>query len=68
MRLLLKKKMRVGTFAAGLIAAAWWAMQSGCFVTIAQDQYLVKPKSVEKKVSFETEDGWRIYGTLTLPE
>lgn len=34
----------------------------------AQDQYLLKPRSIEKHVSFETEDGWRIHGTLTLPE
>ena len=34
----------------------------------AQDQYLIKPKSVKKEVSFQTEDGWRIFGTLTLPE
>jgi dienelactone hydrolase len=68
MPFLLKKKSCVGTFAAGMIAAAWWAMPSGFFVAIAQDQYLVKPKSIQKQVSFETEDGWRIYGTLTLPE
>jgi dienelactone hydrolase len=37
-------------------------------VSQAQDQHLIKPKSIEKQVSFQTEDGWNIHGTLTLPE
>lgn len=37
-------------------------------VAPAQDQYLIKPKSIKKEVSFQTEDGWRISGTFTLPE
>jgi dienelactone hydrolase len=42
--------------------------QAASVLTASQDQYLIKPKSVKKEVSFQTEDGWRIFGTLTLPE
>ena len=43
-------------------------MQSVSCAPAAQDQYLTTPKSIKKEVSFETEDKWRIYGTLTLPQ
>ena len=29
--------------------------------------FYLKPDSVQKEVSFETEDGWTIHGTLTVP-
>src|SRR5882672_6614059 len=29
--------------------------------------FYLKPASVQKEVSFETEDGWTIHGTLTVP-
>lgn len=29
--------------------------------------FYLKPNSIQKEVSFETEDGWTIYGTYTLP-
>ena len=43
-------------------------MQSVICGPVAQDQYLTTPKSIKKEVSFKTEDGWPIYGTLTFPE
>jgi dienelactone hydrolase len=65
---MVEKKRHIGPFAAGMIVAIWWAMPCGLFVASAQDQHLLRPRSIQKQVSFETEDGWRIYGTLTLPE
>jgi dienelactone hydrolase len=38
-----------------------------CAATV-QDQYLIRPKAIKKEISFVAEDGWRIFGTLTLPE
>lgn len=29
--------------------------------------FYLKPESTQKEVSFETEDGWTIHGTLTVP-
>ena len=63
MRLPIEKKYSARLFSAGMIVMAW-----GLCGVKAQDQYLIRPKSVQKQVSFETDDGWRIYGTLTLPE
>lgn len=33
-----------------------------------QDQYLIKSRATRREVSFKTEDGWQIFGTLTVPE
>lgn len=63
MRLPLAKRHPHSLFTAGMIVMAW-----GFCAANAQDQYLIRPKSIQKQVSFEAEDGWRIYGTLTLPE
>ena len=45
-------------------------MEQGNTTVRKQDKpagFYLKPNSIQKEVSFETEDGWTIYGTYTLP-
>jgi dienelactone hydrolase len=55
-----------------LLATSLWLFLLNCsFVkanSLTQDQHLLKPKSVESEVSFQTEDGWQIHGVLTVPQ
>lgn len=44
-----------------------WTASSATAQSQGQSRVALKPKATEREVSFTTEDGWTIHGTLTTP-